>query len=89
MRQLHNGDEQERQEVTALESLLFPGGGGGGKTGTNTREHLTELNRRLCHWIREGQGDAGEFHDAARRHLLEVARHKLAESNPKYLGSGR
>lgn len=89
MRQLHNGDEQERQEVAALERLLFPAGGIGREAGSNTREHLTELNRRLCHWIREGQGDAGEFHDAARRHLLEVARHKLAESNPKYLGSGR
>lgn len=88
MRQLHNGDEHERQEVAALEKLLFPGGVSELKAGMGTRERLKELNRRLCHWIREGLADTGDFHEAARRHLLQAARIKVAESNPKYLGNG-
>lgn len=88
MRQLQNGDEPERAELRALEKILLAGGAGEAGVGTPMRARLKELNRRLSHWIREGQADAGEIRDAVRAHLVQVARTKVGESNPKYLGNG-
>ncbi|SIR58747.1 hypothetical protein SAMN05421829_1223 [Aromatoleum tolulyticum] len=95
MRQLQNGDEPERAELRALEKILLAGDGdgdgdgdGAGEAGTSMRARLKELNRRLSHWIRDGQADAGEIRDAVRAHLVQVARTKVGESNPKYLGNG-
>ena len=88
MRQLQAGDEQERREVADLQAMLSAQAGDSSGAGVGTRAQLAALNRRLCERIRGGDADAGQFHDAARRHLLAVARQKVAESNPKYLGSG-
>jgi len=88
MRQLQVGDEQERREVADLQAMLSAEAGDSIGAGGGTRAQLAALNRRLCERIREGQADAGRLHELARRHLVAVARHKVAESNPKYLGSG-
>ncbi|MCK9988827.1 MAG: hypothetical protein AzoDbin1_05299 [Azoarcus sp.] len=89
MRQLQNGDEPERAELRALEKILLAGDGAGeAGAGTSMRARLKELNCRLSHWIRDGQADAGEIRDAVRAHLVQVARTKVGESNPKYLGNG-
>jgi hypothetical protein len=86
MRQLRNGEEGERREVEALGGLLgharqgMPAGGG------DLRRQLRELNREFSCAIRAGRADAGAWREAAGQHLLNVARAKVMESNPKYLG---
>ena len=87
MRQLENGDEPDRRELTALSGLLSVGEAHDAGADSHLREQLSVLNRRLCKSIRSGV--AGSFRDAVREHLLEVARRRVQESNPKYLGMAR
>jgi hypothetical protein len=84
-RQLKNGHDAEREELAALEALLATSPAGAPPT--SLREALCEGNRQLCQWIREGQADAGALRKGVHRHLLRTIRHKLAESNPKALGT--
>lgn len=89
MRQLQAGDEPERQEAAALQAMLADvSASNGGPSAPDVRARLAALNRQLCERIREGHADEGPFREAVRRHLLAVARGRVAESNPKYLGSG-
>jgi len=84
-RQLRAGDGPEREEFAALAQILaLPADA----PASGLREILLERNRELCRWIREGRTDAGELRDAVRRHLLDITRRRLAESNPKALGGG-
>jgi uncharacterized protein DUF6285 len=83
-RQLEHGDAPERHELAALSILL------GQPTTTddvsNLHAALIDANRELSRRLREGAGDP----DRAQRgalfaHLRNVARQRVAESNPKYL----
>jgi hypothetical protein len=88
MRQLENGDEPDRRELKELSGLLLAGDAREVGADPRPREQLRALNRRLCKSIRSGDADAGTFRDSVRAHLLEVARRRVQESNPKYLGKG-
>jgi uncharacterized protein DUF6285 len=89
MRQLQAGDEPERLEATALQAMLGDVSAGSCvPPASGARARLAALNRQLCECIRDGRADEGPFHEAVRRHLLAAARGRVAESNPKYLGSG-
>ncbi|HJV26004.1 MAG TPA: DUF6285 domain-containing protein [Aromatoleum sp.] len=85
-RQLKNGDASERMELSALEQLLSEPFGDNGDNPAALREALVAANRKLAHWVRSGRADDGTMRDAVRAHLASVARQKVAESNPKYLG---
>jgi len=88
MRQLENGDEPDRRELKDLSGLLLAGEARDAGADPRPREQLRALNRRLCKSIRGGDADAGAYHDSVRAHLLEIARRRVQESNPKYLGNG-
>ncbi len=89
MRQLRNGDAPERQELAALERILLAQPGkDAGPVPSDAQDRLLDLNRRLCLAIRQGHADSLNPNDSVRAHLLSVARHRVAESNPKYLGGG-
>jgi hypothetical protein len=86
MRQLRNGDAPEQQELAALERILLARpGNDAAPMASDTQDRLLDLNRRLCLAIRQGHADALKPNDDVRAHLLRVARHRIAESNPKYL----
>ncbi|BAL24660.1 DUF6285 domain-containing protein [Azoarcus sp. KH32C] len=86
MRQLKHGEDGERSEFKALGALLGRSGQDEPAGGADLRRRLKELNREFAHAIRAGRADEGVWRDAARQHLLDSARLKLIESNPKYLG---
>ncbi|HJV26625.1 MAG TPA: DUF6285 domain-containing protein [Aromatoleum sp.] len=86
MRQLKNGEEAARNECKALETLLSRTAQGEPAGGEALRGQLKSLNRDLASAIRTGRADEGSWREAAHRHLLDAARVKLMESNPKYLG---
>jgi hypothetical protein len=52
------------------------------------RDQLQQANRQLGRLIRSGGADAGESRTQIAQHLLEVARQRVAESNPRYLQDG-
>lgn len=80
-RQMKNGDSAERCELAALEKLLgLPANQV--ETPAALSAALSDANRRLSHAIRIGDADGRPLH----AHLLQTARHKVSESNPKYLG---
>lgn len=83
MRQLRNGDENERQELVALQQIL--GYNEPSRTNNDRVNLLIDCNRCLCQWIREGRADSGQLHDLVWKHLIKVTRHRVTESNPKYL----
>lgn len=85
-RQLKNGDAAERAELAALERLLSESCAAGTDDAVALRSALVAANRKLAHWIRSGRTDEGPLRDGVRAHLAGVIRHKVAESNPKYLG---
>jgi hypothetical protein len=84
-RQLKNGNDAEREELAALGELLAATAPGAQAAGL--RAALCQGNRQLCRWIREGRADAGALREGVHRHLLRTIRHKVAESNPKALGT--
>ncbi|ENO85103.1 DUF6285 domain-containing protein [Thauera linaloolentis] len=85
-RQLQNGDDLERAELAALEHLLSePFAPASGDTAA-VRGGLLSANRKLSEWIRGGRADDGPLREDVRAHLASAIRHKVAESNPKYLG---
>jgi uncharacterized protein DUF6285 len=86
-RQLKSGDAAEREEWTALGEILSAAAAGPDARGGTLPEALSERNRQLCRWIREGRTDAGALHERVRQHLLQTIRHKVAESNPRALGT--
>lgn len=88
-RQLKNGDGGERAELAALERLLSEPFALRADDGPALRDALGAANRRLSQSIRAGRADAGPLRDEVRRHLADVVRAKVAESNPKYLGAAR
>ena len=85
-RQLRNGDAAERAELAALEQLLSEPFAL--KADTTTGLHAAQIaaNRKLAQWIRSGRADEGAMRDSVRAHLSATLHHKVAESNPKYLG---
>lgn len=85
-RQLKNGDAAERAELAALEHLLSEPFAAKTDDPAALRGALLAANRKLAQWIRSGRADDGALRASVRRHLGGVIRHKLAESNPKYLG---
>jgi hypothetical protein len=85
IRQLRNGDEHEQQELAALRRILGQCGSDARPPGADLAQALTDCNRSLCQWIRDGRVDGGELHTVVWTHLRDVARHRVAESNPKYL----
>lgn len=85
-RQLQAGDEPERAELAALLALLPKTGN---PPGSGLRTQLSAANRRLGELIRRGDADSGDAHAQVFRHLEEVARQKLGESNPRYLQRGK
>lgn len=89
MRQLKNGDGHDHGESAALATLLNGSRLVSAAPEAGPQARLAALNRDLCRRIRAGELDQGEARAAAHRHLLAVARHKVAESNPKYLGPGQ
>lgn len=84
-RQLKNGDSPEQQEVESLERILSNQPADGQSVRPLLAERLLELNAQLCAAIRDGRTDAGALHESTRAHLLHVARHRVTESNPKFL----
>lgn len=86
-RQLKNGEEHERQELTNLERILSLPSADAPNNAFALREQLASGNRRLCQWIREGRADPGDMYATVRDHLLAVTRRKVDESNPKYRGA--
>lgn len=88
MRQLEYGDEPDRQELKALTGLVLEGVAPEVAADRGARAQLKALNRWLCRSIRGGDADTGAFRDAVRAHLLEVARRRVQESNPKYMSNG-
>ena len=86
MRQMKHGEDGERSELKSLGTLLGCSGQDQPAGGADLRRRLKELNREFASAIRDGRADEGAWRDAARLHLLNSARLKLAESNPKYLG---
>jgi hypothetical protein len=86
IRQLKNGEDGERSELDSLSAMLRHGGQDVPAGGAELRRQLKELNQEFARAIRSGLADTGAWREAARKHLLEVARVKVVESNPKYLG---
>lgn len=84
-RQLKNGDGEERAELAALERLLSEPFAATAGDAQGQRSALVAANRKLAQWIRSGRADDGPLRDNVRAHLDRVIRHKVAESNPKYL----
>lgn len=84
-RQLRSGEDEERRELAALAELLPERAATTAADGAALRQALLEANRELGRLIRSGQADAGEQRQRVLRHLQQVARGKLAESNPRYL----
>lgn len=84
-RQLRNGDAAERTELAALGQVLSESLPADMNDASSVRDALLSGNRKLSRWIREGRADAG-LREEIRHYLSIVARQKLAESNPKYLG---
>lgn len=85
-RQLERGDAPERHELEALAALLGDAPAAQTEDGPGLRAALVDANRELSRRLREGAGDP----DRAQRgalfaHLRNVARQRVAESNPKYL----
>jgi hypothetical protein len=89
MRQLKNGDGYEQRESDLLAALLNGSRLVTAGPGGDPQARLSKLNRDLCRRIRAGELDEGVARAVAHRHLLAVATHKVAESNPKYLGTGQ
>lgn len=85
-RQLKNGDAAERGELAALEALLSEPFAAKSDDNAGLRSALVTANRKLAQWIRSGRADEGAMRDSVRTHLATTLRHKVAESNPKYLG---
>ncbi|MCO6056908.1 DUF6285 domain-containing protein [Pseudomonas sp. MOB-449] len=84
-RQLHGGDAPARLELAALELLLgIPRAPEAADTIT-LRAQLVDANRQLVGLIRRGGADTGERHAEVFRHLREITRQRVAESNPRYL----
>jgi hypothetical protein len=88
-RQLQNGEAPERQELASLSRLLAS------NHETNEinepaalRQQLQLANRQLGQLIRSGAADTGESRAQIVLHLLNVARQRVAESNPRYLQDG-
>lgn len=82
-RQLQNGEAPEQQELASLARLLAP-------TSETSEpaalcQQLQRANRQLGQLIRSGAADAGENRTQVVRHLLHIARQRVAESNPRYL----
>lgn len=88
-RQLKNGDVPAHQEVIALEGILGAQPASGSAMPASLEQRLDELNRQLCQRIRQGIADSGDARDSVRAHLLHTARHRVAESNPKFLVGAR
>jgi hypothetical protein len=89
-RQLQNGEAPERQELASLSRLLAS------NHETNEinepaalRQQLQLANRQLGQLIRSGGADAGVSRTQIALHLLNVARQRVAESNPRYLADSR
>ena len=82
-RQLQNGEAPERQELANLARLLAPTN----ETSETAalRQQLQRANRQFGQLIRSGAADAGESRTQVVRHLLHIARQRVAESNPRYL----
>lgn len=85
-RQLKQGDAAERAELVALETLLSEPFALTSDKHTSLRAALITANRTLAQWIRSGRADEGGLRESIRAHLASTTRHKVAESNPKYLG---
>jgi hypothetical protein len=89
-RQLQNGEAPERQELASLSRLLAS------NHETNEinepaalRQQLQLANRQLGQLIRSGGADAGVSRTQVVQHLLQIARQRVAESNPRYLADSR
>ena len=85
-RQARNGDGPEHRELADLERLLSEPFCSKADDPASMRSALVTANRRLAQWIRSGRADAGPLREDVRAHLADVVGHKVAESNPKYLG---
>lgn len=86
-RQLHNGEAPERHELAALARLL-PTASGDCESAP-LRQQLQQANRQLSHLIRAGAADAGARRTQVFQHLLDTARQRVAESNPRYMQDSR
>jgi hypothetical protein len=84
-RQLQAGEQPERAELADLQALLQSAASPAQPGGEALRAQLVEANRALGRLIRQGGADSGDAHAQVFRHLEQVARQKLAESNPRYL----
>jgi hypothetical protein len=85
IRQFRNGDEHERQELSALRRLLGQDEMHPLPHGADLVGALVDANRTLCGWIRDGRADDGDLCASVWAHLGQVARARVLESNPKYL----
>lgn len=86
LRQLKSGDEPERRELDSLKAILATRQSDLRQANGSLMQALVDCNRSLCRMIRAGAADSGQFHDQVRSHLLETTRHRVAVSNPRYLG---
>lgn len=88
-RQLSNGEAPERQELASLARLLeSPGDIAPADQPAALCDQLQRANRQLGRLIRSGAADVGASRAQIAQHLLEVARQRVAESNPRYLQDG-
>jgi len=89
-RQLQNGEAPERQELASLSRLLASNHEINEiNEPAALRQQLQLANRQLGQLIRSGAADAGASRTQVVRHLLQIARQRVAESNPRYLADSR
>lgn len=87
-RQLAAGEGLERDELNRLAKLLGESAPADAGNRDAVRNSLSAFYARLCSAIRRGQLDPGTpDHAEAHAFLVDVARAKVAESNPRYLES--
>ena len=83
IRQLHNGQVPEQQELVEINQLLL-----GMAPHLAISADVVQANSQLAQWIRTGGCDEGEARNDCHRLLREMTRRRLAESDPKALAVG-
>jgi hypothetical protein len=83
MRELESEEEQLADEWERLDALLPS------KERPSAREALKQAIRQrteeLCQRIRQGEADAGPYHEQVLAHVRESVREKLIVSNPGWI----
>jgi len=82
-RELRHEEAQLDAEWRGLDLLLGPAARSA--TLATTKQQLIERNRELSDRIREGDADAGRFHELVLAHVRDTVHAKMEVSNPEWL----